>query len=465
METVRVFCGRWGVLFALWGCAISAGLANPAYDPPAGYYAPAAGLSGAGLKAALHEIIDDHVRYPYSSSYTDTWNILRDSDQDPNNPANVILVYNGASVNGALEYNNGAGWNREHVWPQSLGGFGTNPGPGTDCHNLKPCSIAINSGRDNLEFDDGGAAYTAEGLTLTYRDGNSFEPNPAFKGDLARIIFYMAVRYEGDAGEPDLEMDDLTNGDTYTFGKRSTLLLWHALDPVDEFERRRNSRIAAYQGNRNPFIDHPEYAQAIWGAERPVPVITQTPVASPVVAGQSLAESSLTGGVANVPGTFAWQNPAVVPTASGPQNAVFSPDQPDQYQSVTLAVTVTVQTPLESWASGYGLSGAEAAAGADPDGDGWSNAQEYAFGLAPNVAGGELVQMPAGGGKITYLQRSGVTYVVRSATDLGTAFNGTVSPVKSSPQPGGLPAGYEQWEAAMPGGSRGFLKVEATIAP
>ena len=138
----------------------------------------------------------------------------------------------------------------------------------------------------------------------------------------------------------------------------------------------------------------------------------------------------------------------------------------DGVSSDTQSFTVTVsEAPmtLESWAVGYGLSGAEAGAGADPDGDGWSNAQEYAFGLVPNVAGGELVKVPAEGGKITYLQRSGVTYVVRSARELGTGFDGTVEPVWSSPQPGDVPAGYEQWEATMPAGNRGFLKVEATL--
>lgn len=140
----------------------------------------------------------------------------------------------------------------------------------------------------------------------------------------------------------------------------------------------------------------------------------------------------------------------------------------DGVSTDTQAFTVTVTaapTPLESWASGFGLSGADTAAGADPDGDGWSNAQEYAFGLVPNVAGGELVKMPAEGGKITYLQRSGVAYVVKSATDLGTGFDGTVDPDRSDPQPADAPPGYEQWEAPMPAGSRGFLKVEATIAP
>ena len=131
-------------------------------------------------------------------------------------------------------------------------------------------------------------------------------------------------------------------------------------------------------------------------------------------------------------------------------------------QNFTVTVAVA-PTPLESWAAGYGLSGADVSAEADPDGDGWSNAQEYAFGLVPNVAGGQLVQVPSGGGKITYLQRSGVTYVVRSATDLGAGFNGKVDPVQSSPQPESLPAGYDQWEATMPSGGRGFLKVEATL--
>ena len=130
----------------------------------------------------------------------------------------------------------------------------------------------------------------------------------------------------------------------------------------------------------------------------------------------------------------------------------------------TFTVTVTaVESGLASWASGYGLSGANAAVGADPDGDGWSNAQEYAFGLVPNVAGGQLVQVPAGELKMTYRQRGGVRYVVRSATNLETGFSGTVTPTRSSSQPSGLPSGYEQWEAIMPSGGRGFLKVEATV--
>jgi hypothetical protein len=132
-------------------------------------------------------------------------------------------------------------------------------------------------------------------------------------------------------------------------------------------------------------------------------------------------------------------------------------------QSVT--VSGTVLTPWQGWALAYGLSGSTALASADPDGDGWSNAQEFAFGLVPNVAGGTLVKFESSGSgaKITYLQRSGVMYAVKSSNDLTAWITGTVIPSKSDPQPGGLPSGYEQWEATLNGGYKGFLKVEATV--
>ena len=543
MEVVRTFSRLWGVLLTL-GVVVSATWGqNSDYNPPAGYYNSATGLTRTALKAALHEIIDEHVQFPYTSGSTDTWNILRDCDQDTNNTANVLLIYNGASVNGAQEYNNGQGWTREHVWPQSLGGFDTDKsGPGTDCHNLRACNGSINSIRSNLEFDNGGIEVTGEGLTSTFKDGNSFEPNPAFKGDVARIIFYMAVRYEGGLNEPDLEIDDLTNGGTFSFGKLSTLLLWHDLDPVDEFERRRNSRIARYQGNRNPFIDHPEYAQAIWGTQLVAPIITWStpaqifygtalsttqlnatssvagtfvytpkagtilnagtnelkavftttsagyvspvtntvnlivakvtptisvaPTASPILVGQTLSVSQLSGGMAIVAGGFAWTVPTTIPLAgTNSYGVTFTPTNGINYNTASTTVTIVALTPFQSWAAGYGWSGPQAAAGADPDGDGWSNAQEFAFGLAPNVAGGTLVKIESSGSeaKITYLQRSEVTYTVKSAADLAAGFTGTVIPSKSDPQPSGLPDGYEQWEATLTGGDKGFLKVEATV--
>jgi hypothetical protein len=122
-------------------------------------------------------------------------------------------------------------------------------------------------------------------------------------------------------------------------------------------------------------------------------------------------------------------------------------------------------TAFQSWIGGYGFSGVNALASADPDGDGWSNAQEFAFGLVPNVAGGTLVKIESSGlgAKITYLQRSGVTYTVKSASDLVAGFAGTVTPSKSDPQPTSLPSGYEQYEATLTTGTKGFIKVEATV--
>ncbi len=98
-----------------------------------------------------------------------------------------------------------------------------------------------------------------------YTDSNSFEPRNAVKGDVARMLFYMAVRYEGGDGWNDLEMSSTVGSSSSMIGDLEVLLAWNDQDPVDAFEMRRNDRIhAAWQGNRNPFVDHPEWADAIW---------------------------------------------------------------------------------------------------------------------------------------------------------------------------------------------------------
>jgi endonuclease I len=175
-------------------------------------------------------------------------------------------------VNAAQEYNSGNGWTREHVWAKSRGDFGTALGPGTDLHHLRPENDVVNSIRSNYYFDEGGSPVmynsTATGCfknSLTY----TFEPRDAVKGDVARMIMYMAVRYEGENGEPDLEMTESIYGDSDKqpfMGVKSTLMQWNLQDLPDDFERNRNEVVYKYQGNRNPFIDHPEYATAIWGS-------------------------------------------------------------------------------------------------------------------------------------------------------------------------------------------------------
>jgi len=231
---------------------------------PDGYYSLAEGKSDQELKSALHEIIDDHVPFPYSSSFKDTWNILRESDIDPQNSDNVILLYTGESVNGAQE---SSGWNREHVWPRSRGDFGTSLPTGTDVHNLRACNWSVNSTRSNYTYEDCNSGCENTWDNKYNSSLRIFEPRDEDKGDVARIIFYMDVRYEGDiSGEPDLEMiDDIPQSGEPYHGVRTTLLSWHKQDPVDDFEIYRNNIIFQSQENRNPFIDHPDLADYIWG--------------------------------------------------------------------------------------------------------------------------------------------------------------------------------------------------------
>ncbi|KQX74930.1 endonuclease I family protein [Aeromicrobium sp. Root472D3] len=233
---------------------------GPATAASDDYYAPAAGKTGSALESALHDIIDDQTRL----SYSQVWTALQDTDEDPSNPSNVIEMYSGTSI--AKNRNGGSvgDWNREHVWAQSHGDFGTGAGPGTDLHHLRPADVQVNSTRGNKDFDGGGSAVSGCSGCLT--DGDSFEPRAAYRGDVARMMFYMAVRYSGDDGFADLELNDTVNGSTRFHGRVSTLLQWSAADPVSAAEVRRNDRIdAAWQHNRNPFIDHPEYAAQIWG--------------------------------------------------------------------------------------------------------------------------------------------------------------------------------------------------------
>lgn len=228
------------------------------------YYETAIGKEGTELRKALHDIIDDHKKLTYDQ----VWNALRDTDEDPINKNNVILLYTGRSQDKNKNGGNADDWNREHVWAKSRGDFGTSMGAGTDVHHLRPTDVSVNSSRGNKDFDEGGI-YHSEAKECKY-DSDSWEPRDAVKGDVARMIFYMAIRYEGDvSGERDLEIIDRISNASNTnnvgnIGKLSVLLKWNKEDPVDDFEKRRNDIIfEKYQNNRNPFIDNPEWAELI----------------------------------------------------------------------------------------------------------------------------------------------------------------------------------------------------------
>ncbi|MED4239193.1 endonuclease [Priestia megaterium] len=240
---------------------------DPAPDPTEptvpveDYYRTAAEKTGNSLKTELHNIIDHHTELSYSA----VWEALKKTDEDPANANNVILLYTGRSQAKSTSGGGVDDWNREHVWAKSHGDFGTAMGPGTDLHHLRPTDVSVNSTRGNLDFDNGGTEHS-EALG-NYFDSDSWEPRDEVKGDVARMLFYMAVRYEGDVSdEPDLELNNTVNNGTAPYhGKLSVLLQWNAQDPVDDRERRRNDIIYSdYQHNRNPFIDHPEWVNEIW---------------------------------------------------------------------------------------------------------------------------------------------------------------------------------------------------------
>lgn len=231
---------------------------NTAYDDT--YYKDAIGKTGASLKSSLHTIISDQTKLSYSA----VWDALKATDEDPDNSSNVILLYSGVSRSKSLNGGDTGDWNREHVWAKSHGDFGTSTGPGTDIHHLRPADVRVNSVRGNKDFDNGGSAVSEGGGSLT--DSDSFEPRDAVKGDVARMIFYMAVRYEGGDGFADLEVNgQVDNGSNPYIGKLSVLKAWNDEDPPDAFEEHRNQVVYDdYQHNRNPFIDHPEWVESIW---------------------------------------------------------------------------------------------------------------------------------------------------------------------------------------------------------
>ena len=234
---------------------------------PSGYYDSAIGLEGDALKSALHDIIDNH----NEPSYDDLRDfILKESDEDPNNSNNVILLYTGRSQSKSSFGGDPNDWNREHVWAKSHGDFGNIPPCGTDAHHIRPTDVSVNADRGNKDFDNGGTQHSE--ATGCYSTSTTWEPRDEVKGDVARMMFYMAVRYEGDNGELDLELVDYTNTSGPIFGKLSTLMAWHAQDPPDDFEENRNDVVHDYQYNRNPFIDHPEWVECVWGDNCPTSV-------------------------------------------------------------------------------------------------------------------------------------------------------------------------------------------------
>jgi endonuclease I len=252
------------------------------------------------MRQTLHDVIDDHVKIPYTSSSTDTWDVLEEADEDPLQSTHILDLYRNRDYpkqGGGNSY-----YNREHTWPNSYGFPDDNAGnkPYSDCHQLFLCDIFYNNVRGSRIFDDcasGCSSYVTDehqglvGVNLTRDDTpvGIWETWDHRKGDVARAIFYMDLRYEGDWGsEPDLIVTDDPalivasqtgeNEAVAYMGLLTALLAWHEADPVDDKERRRNDVVFSYQQNRNPFIDHPEWIDLLYGGGL-APVRDRTPAA------------------------------------------------------------------------------------------------------------------------------------------------------------------------------------------
>ena len=278
----------------LYSLLLSVVFINVFAQIPTGYYDNAVG-TGATLKSQLKVIITNgHIDHGYNGLWTGYQTTDRDNiaisgyEND-----NTILDIYSENPNGAdpYTYNYIAGqcgsynsegdcYNREHVVPQSL--FSSNAPMVSDINFIRPTDGKVNGMRSNFPFGKVGiASYTSQNgskLGTSVSPGYSgtvFEPIDAFKGDIARMILYFVTRYEtqlsgfttgnmlGGSAFPGLQTWELNQ-----------LLAWHAADPVSATEIARNNASYTYQGNRNPYIDHPEYVALIWGS----PVVdTQVP--------------------------------------------------------------------------------------------------------------------------------------------------------------------------------------------
>ena len=207
-----------------------------------------------------------------NSTYDDCRDMSVNTDCE-NEDGRINLIYTSFSSQRSWYINDiSQGWNREHVWPKSLGGYNTT-GAGADLHHIRPSDSSVNGTRGNKKYGNnpGGAEKygvgPSAGVLGGYTGKTYFEPLDNAKGDVARICLYMYVRY---GGETQYRCGDIT----VVFESIDVLLDWCALDPVDTWELGRNEVVEAYQGNRNVFIDYPEYAWLIFEKEIPADMTT-----------------------------------------------------------------------------------------------------------------------------------------------------------------------------------------------
>jgi len=264
---------------------------------PAGYYSTATGSSYT-LKTQLYNIIKGHTDNGYAGLY----NIYQTSDVDNfyENDGSVLDMYS-EKPNGVDPYNysttstqrcgtyakEGDCYNREHIIPQSS--FGSAAPMVSDAHFITPTDGKVNGQRSNYPHGTVGTATWTSlngsklgSSSVAGYSGTVFEPIDEFKGDVARMYFYFATRYETTISGYAYPMFNGTSTQVFTTSFLNMLLAWNALDPVSPREIARNNAIYAAQNNRNPYIDNPEFVQRVWNptADTQAPTVPTNLIAS-----------------------------------------------------------------------------------------------------------------------------------------------------------------------------------------
>ncbi|MFL4472083.1 endonuclease [Tateyamaria armeniaca] len=223
------------------------------------YYRDADGLEDDALRTCLGRITKEgHHRISYQPQATEA---MKDLFRDPLNDQNVIRFHDGVSVP-ITSYGPGAvpqdRWNKDHIWPKAFG-FADNATAHADLHNIAVADAVHNSRRSAGLFYDRRLDHLEREMEVAPE--RHFDP----RGVIARACLYMAVRYQGVDGDPELTLDERAHviGEPH-IGSLETLLLWNKLARVSRAERIRNDQIAERQGNRNPFVDRPDFADLIW---------------------------------------------------------------------------------------------------------------------------------------------------------------------------------------------------------
>jgi len=239
---------------------------------PSGYYDNATGKTGETLKTALYNIIKDHTQRTYDNLWTDFQTTDKRSDGKVWDMYSNIEFTFGTNQCGNYSAE-GDCYNREHSFPKSWFGGEVTP-MYTDLFHLYPTDGYVNGRRSNYPFGEVSSISWTSGngskLGTTINYITVFEPIDEYKGDFARTYLYMATRYENLIASwktNTTETQQILDGNSYPAFQSwyvTLLLKWNTNDPVSQKEIDRNSAVYSIQGNRNPFIDHPEYADAIW---------------------------------------------------------------------------------------------------------------------------------------------------------------------------------------------------------